>query len=127
MSPIRMSKLESGMRVVLEFNEAFNRHDVAGMMQLLSDDCIFEETFPAPDGTVISGKNAIGELLQNFIRESSNAHIEIEEIFGLGFRCIMRWKYDWVDTSGKQGHVRGVDIFKLKDGLICEKLSYVKG
>lgn len=115
------------MRVVLEFNEAFNRHDVAGMMQLLSDDCICEETFPAPDGTVISGKNAIGELLQNFIRESPNAHIEVEEIFGLGFRCIMRWRYDWVDVSGKQGHVRGVDVFKLKDGLICEKLSYVKG
>ena len=69
MSPIRMSKLESAVRVVIEFNEAFNRHDVAGMMNLMSDDCVFEETFPAPDGTVISGKEAIGELLQNFIRE----------------------------------------------------------
>ena len=127
MSPIRMSKLESAVRVVLDFNEAFNRHDVAEMMNLLSDDCVFEETFPAPDGAVISGKEAISELLQNFIHESPNAHIEVEEIFGMGFRCVMRWRYDWVDNEGKQGHVRGVDIFKLKDGLICEKLSYVKG
>jgi hypothetical protein len=37
MSPIRMSKLEAAMRVVLAFNEAFNRHDVPGMMQLMSD------------------------------------------------------------------------------------------
>ena len=36
----------------LEFNEAFNRHDVAGMMQPMSDDCIFENTGPAPDGAV---------------------------------------------------------------------------
>jgi hypothetical protein len=115
------------MRVVLEFNEAFNRHDVAAMMNVLSDDCVFEETFPAPDGTVISGKEAIGELFQNFIRESPQAHIEVEEIFGLGFRCVLRWRYDWTDKTGKQGHVRGVDIFKLKDNLICEKLSYVKG
>jgi len=122
-----MSKLESAVRVVLDFNEAFNRHDVAEMMNLLSDDCVFEETFPAPDGAVISGKEAISELLQNFIHESPNAHIEVEEIFGMGFRCVMRWRYDWVDNEGKQGHVRGVDIFKLKDGLICEKLSYVKG
>ncbi|MGA7194609.1 MAG: nuclear transport factor 2 family protein [Anaerolineales bacterium] len=122
-----MSKLESGMRVVLEFNEAFNRRDFAEMMQLLSDDCVFDETFPAPDGTVITGKEAIGELLQNFMRESPKAHIEVEEIFGMGFRCVMRWRYDWIDAGGKQGHVRGVDIFKLKDGLICEKLSYVKG
>ncbi len=39
----------------------------------------------------------------------------------------MRWRYDWVDAEGKKGHVRGVDIVKLKDNLICEKLSYVKG
>jgi hypothetical protein len=32
MSPARMSKLESSMRIVLEFKDAFNSHDVAGMM-----------------------------------------------------------------------------------------------
>ncbi len=127
MSPIRMSKIESGVRVVIEFNEAFNRHDVAGMMQLMSDDCVFENTVPAPDGAVYSGKEAVTQFWQDFFRESPQAHIEIEEIFGMGFRCVMRWKYDWVDADGKQGYVRGVDIFKLKDGLICEKLSYVKG
>ena len=115
------------MRVVIEFNEAFNRRDVAGMMQLMSDDCLFENTDPAPDGTVYKGKEAVTQFWQDFFRESLQARIEIEEIFGLGFRCIMRWRYDWVDTSGKQGHVRGVDVFKLKDNLICEKLSYVKG
>ncbi len=127
MNPIRMSKLESGMRVVIEFNEAFNRHDVAGMMQLMSDDCVFENTDPAPDGTVYKGKEAVTQFWQKFFHELPQAHIEIEEIFGMGFRCIMRWKYDWVDAEGKQGHVRGVDIVKLKDNLICEKLSYVKG
>ena len=127
MSPIHMSKIESGMRVVLDFNEAFNRHDVAGMMQLMSDDCLFENTDPAPDGTVYKGKEVVTQFWQEFFNESPQAHIEIEEIFGMGFYCIMRWRYDWVDTSGKQGHVRGVDVFKLKDNLICEKLSYVKG
>jgi len=122
-----MSKLESGVRLVIEFNEAFNRHDVARMMQLMSDDCLFENTDPAPDGMVYKGKEAVTQFWQDFFRESPQAHIEVEEIFGLGFRCVMRWKYDWLDGEGKQGHVRGVDIFKLKDGLICEKLSYVKG
>ena len=36
MSPIRMSKIENALRIVLEFNEAFNRHDVTGMMQLMT-------------------------------------------------------------------------------------------
>jgi len=127
MSPIRMSKIEAGVRVVLDFNEAFNRHDVAGMMKLMSDDCVFENTAPAPDGTVYAGQEAVTQFWQDFFRGSPNAHIDIEEIFGLGFHCIMRWKYSWVDVEGGKGHVRGVDIFKLNDGLICEKLSYVKG
>ena len=128
MSPIRMSKIEAGLRVVLAFNEAFNRHDVAGMMQLMSPDCIFENTDPAPDGTLFTGKEAVTQFWQDFFHESPHAHIEIEEAFGLGNgRSVMRWKYSWVDSAGKMGHVRGVDIFKVRDGLICEKLSYVKG
>ena len=127
MCPIRMSKIESATRIVLAFNEAFNRHDVGGMMELMSEDCVFENTAPAPDGTVYKGKEAIIQFWQDFFRESPQAHIEIEEVFGMGFRCVMRWRYDWVDAAGEKGHVRGVDIFRLKDGLISEKLSYVKG
>ena len=127
MSPARMAKLELAMSIVLEFNEAFNRHDVPGMMRLMSDDCVFENTDPAPDGTVYSGKEAVTQFWRDFFRESPQAQIEIEEIFGLGNRCIMRWKYHWVDAAGKRGHVRGVDIFQIKEGLISEKFSYVKG
>jgi predicted SnoaL-like aldol condensation-catalyzing enzyme len=127
MSPIRMEKIESAMRVVLAFNEAFNQHDVAGMMQLMSEDCVFENTAPAPDGAVYKGKGAVTQFWQEFFRESPQAHIEIEEIFGMGMRCILRWRYEWVDAAGNQGHVRGVDVFKVQDGFITEKLSYVKG
>ncbi len=31
------------------------------------------------------------------------------------------------DAAGTKGHVRGVDVFRVKDGLSSEKLSYVKG
>ena len=127
MSPARLSKLESAMRIVLEFNEAFNRHDVEGMMRLMSEDCVFDNSHPAPNGTLYSGKRAVSQFWQDFFRESPQAQIEIEEVFGLGNHCIMRWKYKWVDVAGTQGHVRGVDIFKVKEGLITEKLSYVKG
>jgi len=127
MSPARMARVESGIRVVLAFNEAFNRHDVAGMMRLMSDDCVFENTAPAPDGTVYAGRERVTQFWQDFFRDSPQAHIEIEEIFGLGLRCVMRWRYDWVDQAGTKGHVRGVDIFQVKNGVISEKLSYVKG
>ena len=35
---------------------------------------------------------------------------------------VARWRYDYGD-----GHVRGVDLFTVRDGLVAEKLSYVKG
>lgn len=127
MSPSRLSKIELVIRIVLEFNEALNRHDVPGMMRLMSDDCIFENTDPAPDGTPYIGREAVTRFWQDFFVESPKAHIAIEEIFGLGSRCVMRWRYEWVDGAGKKGHVRGVDVYRVKNGLISEKLSYVKG
>lgn len=122
MNPARLSKVEAGARIALEFNEAFNRRDVPAMMKLTTEDTVFENTHPAPDGTRYAGKAAVTRFWEDFFRESPNARIEIEEIFGLGNHCVMRWKYSWGN-----GHVRGVDIFKIRDGLICEKLSYVKG
>lgn len=126
MSPIKMARAESAIRSVLEFNEAFNRHDVDDMVRLMSDDCIFENTYPAPDGKKYSGKEEITQFWQDFFLKSPQAHIDIEEIFGFGERCIMRWMYRWVNELG-EGHVRGVDIFRVINGLIREKLSYVKG
>ena len=125
MSPYKLSKIESPMRVVLAFNDAFNDHDVEGMMALMSDDCVFENTAPAPDGTAYTGKEEVTRFWQEFFLVSPQAHIEIEDVFGLGDRCIMRWKYSW--AAGEKDHVRGVDVFRVTDGRISEKLSYVKG
>lgn len=127
MSPTRLSRLENAVRTVLAFNEAFNRHDVDGMLQLMSEECVFENTAPAPDGTLYAGKESQAQFWRGFFTGSSRARIHIEEIFGLGNRCIMRWRYDWGEEDGETSHVRGVDIFQVRDGLIREKLSYVKG
>jgi len=127
MSPNRLSRLEAAVRTVLAFNEAFNEHDVKTMLQLMSEDCLFENTAPAPDGKVYAGKQSQEDFWRSFFQNSPHARIRIEEIFGLGERCIMRWRYDWGATDGQNSHVRGVDIFLVRDGLIREKLSYVKG
>ena len=37
-------------------------------------------------------------------------------------RATVRWRYSWGD-----GSIRGVDIFRVQDGKVAEKLSYVKG
>src|SRR5512143_1654875 len=127
MSPYRMDRIESAVRLVIAFTEAFNRHDIPGMLALLSADCVYEDPSPPPDGSVYKGKDALAQYWPVFFSHLPGAHMKIEEIFGLGIRCLLRWRLDWTDAEGGSRHVRGVDIFRLQNGLICECLTYIKG
>ena len=40
--------------VIDRFNEAFNRHDADALAPLMTDDTVFENTSPAPDGLASS-------------------------------------------------------------------------
>jgi len=113
-------------RVVQRFNEAFNRHDVDAVMALMTDDCIFENTRPRPDGERYEGAAAVRGFWEQFFARSPEAHFGAEEVFAAGDRCVVLWVYTWV-KDGVPGHVRGVDVFTVRDGRVAGKLSYVKG
>jgi ketosteroid isomerase-like protein len=112
--------------VVERFNEAFNRHDVEGVMDLMTDDCLFENTLPAPDGERYEGSAAVREFWEGFFGSTPSARFETEELFSTGDRAVVRWVFHWEGENGP-GHVRGVDVFRVRDGKVAEKLSYVKG
>jgi steroid delta-isomerase-like uncharacterized protein len=114
-------------KLLESFNEAFNHHDADRMMALMTEDCLFENTYPAPDGTRYQGQESVKSFWEEFFRSSPQARIEIEEMFVNEVRGVQRWIYHWMDAGGAAGHVRGVDIFRFRDGKIAEKLSYVKG
>lgn len=127
MCPMKMAKLESALRAALAFKDAFNRHEVAGILRLLSEDCLLETSVPAPNGATYRGQEAIAHWWQDFFAEWPQVRLEVEEIYGFGERCVMRWTCRWAGALGQGDHLRGVDIFQVKDGLICEQFSYVKG
>lgn len=104
------------------FNTAFNQHDVPAIMKLMTEDVIFENTSPTPDGERFEGQEAVRGFWEQFFAGSPRAHFEAEEIYAAGDRCTVRWRYSWGD-----GHIRGVDCFRVRDGKVAEKLSYVKG
>ena len=121
MSPIEMSKLETSIRTVLAFHEARNRADQSAMLALVSEDCGLECPSPAPDGSFVSGGGAVVLFWLDFC--PPGAHMEIEEIFGMGMRCVLRWKLIQADGV----HLRGVDVVQLRNGLIWKMMTYVKG
>ena len=51
-----------------------------------------------------------------------SAQFDAEETFASGDRVVELWRYTWAD-----GHVRGVDVVRIRNGLVAEKRSYVKG
>src|SRR5262249_39221107 len=112
--------------VVNRFNEAFNRHDVDTVMAAMTEDCVFDSTRPPPDGERIVGQAAVRKFWEAFFSRSPQALFETEEIFASGDRAVVRWVYHWA-REGVRGHVRGVDVFRVRDGRVAEKLSYVKG
>ena len=110
------------LAIVERFNAAFNQHDVDAIMAAMTEDCVFENTSPAPDGQRYEGAAAVRAFWERFFASSPNAAFQSEDVFALGERCVVRWRYSW-----GTGHVRGVDVFRVRDGRIAEKLSYVKG
>lgn len=113
-------------QIIERFNAAFNGHDLDATMAVMTDDCVFENTYPAPDGTRHAGQAAVRSAFDEFFRSSPNARFEAEELFAAGDRCVVRWVYTW-DADDPAGHVRGVDVFRVEDGKVAEKFSYVKG
>jgi ketosteroid isomerase-like protein len=108
------------------FNEAFNRHDVDAVMAHMTDDAVFESTSP-PAGERHVGADAVRGAWEAFFAASPTAHFDAEEVIATGDRCVVRWIYTWTGDGGTTGRVHGVDVIRVRDGLVAEKLAYVKG
>ena len=111
---------------VERFNTAFNSHDVDAVMNAMTEDCIFENTAPPPDGRRFEGAAEVRGYLEKFFTVNPDAHFDTEELFASGDRCVVLWIYRKT-KDGQPWHLRGVDVFKVRDGKVAEKLSYVKG
>jgi ketosteroid isomerase-like protein len=127
MSEQNVQSLEQVTRTTIDrFNEAFNRHDADGLAVLLTDDTVFEDTSPAPDGRRIEGKTAVVEFWRGWFVRNPDARFEAEEVIVGGNRTTVLWVYRKM-RNGQPWHLRGVDVFTVRDGKVAAKLAYVKG
>ena len=106
---------------IQRFHDALNSHDVDALAPLVHEDCVFETTDP-PDGTRHVGRAEVLEACREFFDQSPEARFEMEEVLTFEDRALVRWRYAWAD-----GHVRGVDVMRVRDGKVLETFAYVKG
>jgi ketosteroid isomerase-like protein len=109
------------MTAVERFQKAFDARDVDAIMAAMTPDCVFEDTTP-PDGRRHVGAEAVRAAWTALFAASPDGVFTTEELIDVGDRVVARWRYEW-----GSGHVRGVDMFTVRDGLVAEKLAYVKG
>jgi ketosteroid isomerase-like protein len=76
--------------VIDRFNAAFNAHDFETVESLLTDDTVFEDTSPAPDGRRIVGKSAVAAFWQEWFARNPDAHFEAEKVIVSGDRAVVR-------------------------------------
>ncbi len=112
--------------VINRFNDAFNRHDVDALRLVLTDDTVFEDTSPAPDGTRIEGKAAVVEFWRGWFARNADAHFDAEDTIVSGNRAVVLWVYRKM-RNGQPWRLRGVNVFTVRDGKVAAKLAYVKG
>ncbi len=112
---------DTTLAVIRRFNEAFGRHDVDAVMAAMTEDCVFEDTTP-PHGNRHVGQADVRKAWEGLFGSSPTASFETEGASICGDRATYRWIYRF-----DGGSVRGVDVFRVRDGKVAEKLAYVKG
>ena len=123
------------MATVLNGNHKGTQKPVAGRLTIgkapdndlvLTDDTVFEDTSPAPDGRRIEGQAAVIAFWRGWFARNSDAIFEAEDVIVSGERATVLWVYRKL-RSGQPWHLRGVDVFTVRDGRVAAKLAYVKG
>ena len=111
------------LQIMQRFNQAFMQHDGSLLDGLIAEDCVMESVEPAPDGTRYVGRAACLEFWQKLANNRDGA-FTAEDITAIDERAIIRWRYRF--GPGLSKSVRGVNVMRVRDGLITEALGYVK-
>jgi ketosteroid isomerase-like protein len=110
--------------IMRRFNEVFLRHDPSALRELVAEDCVIENTRPAPNGDRQVGRDACVALWTE-IATAPGTYFVLEDTVAMGDRATIRWRFCW--GEGEANSVRGVNLMRVRDGKIVEAMGYVKG
>lgn len=107
--------------------DAFNRHDIDGVMRHFADDAVFytvggEEVF----GTKIEGRDAIARAFEGVWKAMPDAHWDHRGHFVHGDRAVSEWTFSGTDGNGMRTEAEGADLFTLRGGKLAVKQALRK-
>ncbi len=110
------------------WNNAWDNHDLDGVLELFHDDVLFENW----TGAKVKGKEALRQAWASWFRDHGGFRFTPEETFidEHEQKAAYRWQLDWPSSEkgyqGKRESRRGLDVLHFKDKRIIRKLTYSK-
>lgn len=107
--------------------DAFNRHDIDGVMAHFADDAVFDAVGgPEVHGTRFTGRAAIAEAFENVWKTMRDAHWDHRDHLVQGDRAVSEWTFSGTNPDGTRIEAEGADLFRLKGGRIVHKQAFRK-
>ena len=124
MDDVTTMQSQGTAEIIRRFNDVFLCHDPSALNDLVADDCVIENTQPAPNGARQVGREACVATWKE-IATAPGTHFDLEDVVVAGDRAIIRWRYWW--GASESDSVRGVNLMRVRGGQIVEAMGYVKG
>ena len=114
-------------RLLEDFAHAFNRHDLAGVMRHMTEDCIFlSAAGPEPEGIRVEGHAAVRAAFAQVISDRPDVQWNEPVHIIDGNRAVTEWRFTCTLPDGTKTDVDGLDVFHLRDGKIHIKSTFRK-
>ena len=114
--------------VIENWSQAWNKHDLDGVMTLFHADVVFENW----TGATVRGKNALRQAWQPWFQNHGHFKFITEDVF-VDASCqkvLYQWTLEWpsfeAGYAGKWEIRRGVDVIHFREGKIISKQTYCK-
>jgi ketosteroid isomerase-like protein len=113
--------------VLREIADAFNRHDLDGIMAFFTHDAVFESPKgPDPRGRRFDGITEVREAFAARFAGIPDVHYGDSSHWVSGDRGVSEWTLTGTTTDGEHVRVRGCDLWTFRDGKVARKDSYWK-
>lgn len=107
--------------------EAFNRHDIDGVMSFFAPDCVFNAVGGAEVyGTRFEGAEAIAAAFSGVWAAMPDARWDHHSHLVHGDRAVSEWTFSGTNADGSRIEAEGCDLFTLLDGKIIRKQAFRK-
>jgi steroid delta-isomerase-like uncharacterized protein len=110
-----------------DFAAAWNRHDCDALLDFVTDDCIFDTSSgPNAFGERHKGKAALRAAFPRIWDLFPDARWEEATHVVCGDRGFSEWTFRGTDRNGVAVEMRGIDVFRFRDGKIAHKDTFRK-